>query len=141
MRRNAEIIIIEDDEDDRLLLKDIFESLNYPNKLTFIEDPMEVVNYLSNPTVIPFMILSDINMPKINGFELRQEIITNTKINSKCVPYIFLSTSKNPENVIKAYECNVQGYFKKEDDFTAYRTVIQNIVEYWRTSLTPTNTL
>ncbi|MNY62030.1 hypothetical protein D3C86_1987860 [compost metagenome] len=37
MRRNGEIIIIEDDEDDRLFLKDIFESLDYPNKIKFIE--------------------------------------------------------------------------------------------------------
>lgn len=141
MRRNGEIIIIEDDEDDRLLLKDIFDSLDYQNKLTFIEDPMNVVTYLSNPAVIPFLILSDINMPKINGFELREEILTNKEINSKCVPYIFLSTSKNPENVIKAYNCNVQGYFKKEDNFATYQTLIKSILEYWKISLTPTNSL
>ncbi|MDR6764422.1 CheY-like chemotaxis protein [Flavobacterium sp. 2755] len=141
MRRNGEIIIIEDDEDDRMLLQDIFESLNYANKITFIEDPMDALSYLANPLVTPFIILSDINMPKINGFELRDQILADDTIRTKCVPYIFLSTSKTHENVLKAYGCRAQGYFKKEDDFMTFKTVIKNIVEYWRTSLTPTNSL
>jgi len=137
MRRKGEIIIIEDDEDDRLFIKDIFESLDYPNKIKFIEDPMDAIPYLSNPAVMPFIIISDINMPKINGFELREKILCISEISSKCVPYIFLSTSKNPENVRKAYSANVQGYFKKEENFPAYKTMIKNIMEYWLTSLTP----
>jgi CheY-like chemotaxis protein len=141
MRKNGEIIIIEDDEDDRLLLKDIFESLDYSNKIVFIEDPTKVLEYLSDPNVSPFIIISDINMPKIDGFELRNQIRADAKINIKCVPYIFLSTSKTPENVFKAYECHVQGYFKKEDDFSAFKLMIHNIMEYWLTSLTPTNSL
>ncbi len=141
MRRNGEIIIIEDDEDDRLFLRDIFESLGYPNKIKFIEDPTDAVPYLSNPSVVPFLIISDINMPKINGFELREQIISIAGISRKCVPYIFLSTSKNPENVIRAYGCNVQGYFKKEEDFSAYKIMMKNIMEYWLTSLTPAMSL
>jgi CheY-like chemotaxis protein len=141
MRTNGEIIIIEDDQDDRALLQDIFDSLGCPNKITFIEDPMDAVPYLSNPEVKPFIIISDINMPKINGFELREEILGNGEISTKCVPYIFLSTSQSPENVLRAYGCHAQGYFKKENDFAVFRTVIQSIVEYWRTSLTPTNAL
>lgn len=141
MRRNGEIIIIEDDEDDRLLLKDIFESLNYANKITFIEDLMDALKYLVNPLVTPFIIFSDINMSKLNGFELREQILADPVISSECVPYIFLSTSKIPENVIKAYTCHVQGYFKKEDDFSKFRSVISMILEYWYTSLTPTSYL
>lgn len=141
MKRNGEIIIIEDDEDDRLLLQEIFESLNYSNKLTFIEDPMQAVSYLSDPLVNPFIILSDINMPKMDGFELREQILADHNLSIKCVPYIFLSTSKAPENVFKAYGCHAQGYFKKEHDYNAFKTLIQNIVEYWRVSLTPANSL
>ena len=46
MRRSGEIIIVEDDEDDRLFLKDIFDSLEYPNKVVFFADPTEVIGYL-----------------------------------------------------------------------------------------------
>lgn len=77
---------------------------------------MEVIAYLSNPSVFAFLIISDINMPKIDGFELRERIMSIEEIGVKCIPYIFLSTSKNPENVLKAHTCKVQGYFKKQED-------------------------
>lgn len=139
MKINGEIIVIEDDQDDRDFLKDIFESLGYPNKVVFFKDPATVEEYLANPNVKPFMILSDINMPKMDGYELRDQLLANTDINEKCVPYIFLSTSKNPENVLNAYKRPIQGYFKKEDDYAIYKQTIQGIIEYWQTSLTPLN--
>lgn len=140
MRRNGEIIIVEDDEDDRLFLNEIFQTLDYPNKIVFFEDPTEVLDYLSRSDVNPFIIFSDINMPKINGYELRDLIFANTKIKEKCVPYIFLSTSDNPENVLKAFHGAIHGYFRKEHDFSTYKMIIKNIVEYWRVSLTPSTT-
>ncbi|PBJ05627.1 response regulator [Flavobacterium sp. ACN6] len=139
MRRNGEIVVIEDDEDDRMLLKDIFESLGYANKIVFIEDPSRAVEYLSNPNVNPFIVISDINMPKIDGFTLRSQILADQELSMKCIPYIFLSTSKTPENVFKAYQYNVQGYFKKEYDFNVFKQMIQRIIEYWSTGVTPTN--
>ncbi|MCP2025812.1 CheY-like chemotaxis protein [Flavobacterium sp. HSC-32F16] len=137
MKISGEIIIIEDDQDDRDFLKEIFESLNYPNKIVFFEDPTKVVDYLSDETVNPFLIISDINMPKLNGYELRNEILNNSDINKKCVPYIFLSTSQNPENVIKAYEFPIQGYFKKQENFSEYKEMINKIMQCWFTSLSP----
>lgn len=140
MKINAEIIVIEDDEDDRLFLKDIFESLSYPNKIVYFADPTIVMDYLLDTNVIPFMILSDINMPKLDGYELRDRIFQNENLKEKCLPYIFLSTSENPELVAKAYAHSVQGYFTKESNFTTYKEVIQNIIEYWQKSLTPIDT-
>jgi len=137
MNRNGEIIIIEDDEDDRLFLEDIFTSLNYPNKIVYFMDPTLVIAYLSRETVVPFLILSDINMPKMDGFELREKILLDKKLVQKCIPYIFLSTSKAAINVEKAYLYSVQGYFEKQFDFSEYQNMIKGIVEYWKRSLTP----
>jgi chemotaxis family two-component system response regulator Rcp1 len=137
MKINAEIIIIEDDEDDRLFLKDIFESLSYPNKIVYFEDSTLVMKYLLDSNVKPFMILSDVNMPKLDGYELRDLILQNETLKDKCLPYIFLSTSKNPEFIAKAYAHSAQGYFTKESNFNAYKELIQNIIEYWQKSLTP----
>ena len=76
-------------------------------------------------------------MPKLDGFELRRRIAAIGEIEQKCTPYVFLSTSESPENVKRAFEYSVHGYFKKESDFNAYKSTIKNIIEYWLTSLAP----
>jgi CheY-like chemotaxis protein len=137
MKIKGEIIVIEDDQDDRDFLKDIFESLNYPNKIVFFDDSTKVLDYLLDEKVKPFMIISDINMPKLNGFELRYKILQDNTINKKCLPYIFLSTSHTPENVLKAYDLYIQGYFKKHENFAEYKEMINKIIQYWTVSLSP----
>lgn len=137
MDRNGEIIIIEDDQDDRDFLHDIFQSLEIPNKLVFFEDPTEVVPYLSNLKSKPFMVLSDINMPKLNGFELRRLIMKNESLSQICTPYIFLSTSQSPENIAKAYGLSAHGYFKKQSSFKDSQLMIGEIITYWKSCFTP----
>lgn len=137
MNINGEIIIIDDDEDDRLFLEDIFESLQILNKVVFFNDSTTVIEYLLQSEVKPFLVLSDINMPKLDGYELRSKILKNEVLNKKCVPYIFLSTAKNPENIRKAFQLSVHGYFKKEENFVEYKNVIENIIAYWKKSYTP----
>lgn len=137
MRSKGEIIIIEDDQDDREFLQEILESLNVNNKIVFFDDPTRVIDYLSQKSVIPFIVLSDINMPKLDGFELRSLILKENDLCDKCVPYIFLSTADNPENIRKAYQHRAHGYFKKETSFQAYQALIKNIITYWQNCKCP----
>ena len=137
MNINGEIIIIDDDEDDRLFLEDIFESLQVLNKVVFFNDSTTVIEYLLQSEVKPFLVLSDINMPKLDGYELRRKVLKDEVLNKKCVPYIFLSTAQNPENIRKAFQLSVHGYFKKEENFVEYKNVIENIIAYWKKSYTP----
>ncbi|RZJ92719.1 MAG: response regulator [Chryseobacterium sp.] len=137
MKHNGEIIIIEDDRDDREFLQEILESLRVSNKIVFFEDPTEVLSYITQQSVVPFMVLSDINMPKLNGFELRSLIMEQKDLYDKCIPYIFLSTSDNPENIHKAYRSYAHGYFKKESNFKNYQSLMRNIIEYWKSSTIP----
>lgn len=137
MNVNGEIIIVEDDLDDQDFLADIFQSLGVDNKITFFDDPTKVVPYLSRGVVHPFMILSDINMPKLDGFELRNMILSDQNLKHKCFPYIFLSTSDAPEYVNRAYGLSAYGYFRKEYNFTTYQEVIASIISYWKKSCKP----
>jgi len=100
-------------------------------------DPTLVIQYLSDENVRPFLIISDINMPKLNGYELREKIILDKKLNQKCIPYVFLSTSRAASNVEKAYEYAIHGYFEKQFDFSKYQIMIKGIVDYWKSSITP----
>lgn len=87
MNKTGPIIIIEDDLDDQEVLNEIFKKLNYPNKVLFFADGEEALAHINESQNLPFLILSDINMPKLNGFDLRQKLKTDAKLNVKCIPY------------------------------------------------------
>src|SRR5678816_4101640 len=132
MNKSGPIIVIEDDIDDQEILIEIFENLGYKNKIIFFHDGNEALVYLNKSDVQPFLILSDINMPKINGFELRSKVFTNEQLQTKCIPYLFFSTGANKKAVIDAYAMSVQGFFVKPSSIHALEQTIKKIVEYWQ---------
>ena len=72
------IIIIEDDKEDQEIFVEVFTDLAYPNKLKFFEDGHSALKYLNGDggLIDPFLVLPDINMPKIDGYDLRDKIRT-----------------------------------------------------------------
>ena len=131
MNKRGPIIIIEDDQDDQDILADVFEDLNYDHELIFFGDSMKALEYLTNTDVQPFLVLSDINMPKLNGMELREKIHNNEDLRMKSIPYLFFSTSAEQSHVIDAYSRSIQGFFIKPNDYGKLKRIIQKIVEYW----------
>ncbi len=137
MNKNGPVIIIEDDEDDRMFLEEIFENLAFKNKIIFFEDGKSALDYLNKTKDIPFIILSDINIPKINGFELRKQIYENEKLHLKCIPYLFLTTNANKASVGEAYAMAVQGFFVKPNSHEKLESTIKKIMEYWQECIAP----
>ena len=93
--KNGPVIVIEDDADDQEFLTEIFQKLNYQNKILFFFDGQEALDHITATDELPFLILSDINMPKLNGFALREKLKTDSKLSNKCIPYLFFSTASN----------------------------------------------
>jgi CheY-like chemotaxis protein len=137
MNKNGPVVIIEDDVDDKDMLEEIFKNLNYTNPIVFFNDGNDALNYLNKTETIPFLILSDINMPKIDGFALRSRIHTNEQLQLKCIPYLFFSTSANKESVVSAYAMSVQGFFKKPNTFEQLESTIKKIMDYWKECIAP----
>lgn len=141
MNTHGDIIIIEDDADDRDILISIFEELgqehNYENRLVFIEDATHVIDFLKSDDCDPFLIISDINMPVINGFDLRNLIFNDAKLRERAIPFIFLTTSdSSEENMRKAFQLSIQGYFTKPISYTKFKKVINDILTYWKNAAT-----
>jgi CheY-like chemotaxis protein len=132
------IIIVEDDRDDQAILEMAFNKLDLPNKLLLFNNGEEALKYLQNPlNPIPFIIFSDINMPRMNGIELLQEIQDDPILKAKAIPFVFLSSSSSQEDIKKAYFYSAQGYFEKP---VAYKEVLMNlelIIKYWTRCLHP----
>jgi CheY-like chemotaxis protein len=137
MNKNGPVVIIEDDEDDQLMIKEIFENLSHKNQVVFFKDGHAALDYLNKTDVIPFLILSDINMPRINGLELRNQIFINEELNLKCIPYLFFTTNSNKKTVIEAYSMSVQGFFVKPNSYLIMEETIKKIMDYWKVCVAP----
>ena len=137
VNKSGPIIVIEDDADDRDTLTEIFTKLNYPNKVLFFVDGQDALDFINDTNESPFLILSDINMPKLSGFALREKLKTDAKLNIKCIPYLFFSTALNQKSVIDAYSLSVQGFFVKQNSMLELEKTISVIMEYWRRCAAP----
>ena len=137
MNKSGPIIVIEDDLDDQEILVEIFRNQNYKNEIIYIEDGEKALAYLVNTSVEPFIILSDINMPKLNGMALRDKIHNNEDLRLKCIPYLFFTTTANQKAVVDAYSKSIQGFFIKPTRFEHLESTIKKIVEYWQECISP----
>ena len=137
MNRTGPIIIIEDDRGDQELLNIAFEELNIRNEIIFFQDPEIALDFLTTSNVEPFIILSDLNMPKLSGLELREKIHTNEDLRLKCIPYLFFSTSAEQKYVVDAYSKSVQGFFVKPNTIDALTKILATIVHYWQECESP----
>ena len=137
MNKNGAIIIVEDDKDDREIFGEVFKDLNYKNEIVFLNDGQEALAYLIENSAEPFIVFSDINMPKLNGRELRKKIIENENIRLRTIPYLFFTTSAAQEDVIDAYSKSIQGFFVKPSKFEDFKRLVKNIIEYWQDCVSP----
>jgi len=137
MNKNGAIIIVEDDSDDQEMFGEIFKDLNYKNEIIFFSDGQEALAYLTAENSEPFIVFSDINMPKLNGIELRKQIHENEDIRLKTIPYLFFTTSAAQEAIIDAYSKSIQGFFIKPTNFQDLKELIKIIVEYWKKCESP----
>ena len=132
MNKTGPIVVIEDDADDQEILVEIFTNLDYKNPVIYFSDSEEALQFLIDTKIKPFLILSDINMPKLSGFELRQKVHTNDDLNLKCIPYLFFTTTSAQKAVVDAYSQSVQGFFVKANSIDKLKNTIKKIVEYWQ---------
>ena len=137
MNRNGPIVVIEDDSDDQEILIEVFKKLNYSNEIIFFVESEEALNYLNRTDISPFLILSDINMPKLDGFALRNKIYTDSLLKLKCIPYLFFTTASTQKAVVDAYSMSVQGFFVKQNSMVELEKTIQVIMEYWKRCVAP----
>lgn len=136
-QKSGPIVVIEDDLDDQELLEETFKVLNYPNKIIYFADGEEALDYIQKTDIVPFLILSDINMPRINGFELRKKIHNNEQLQIRCIPYLFFTTGAQRKAVYDAYSMSAQGFFIKPNTTKELENIIRKIVEYWQECYSP----
>lgn len=97
----------------------------------------ELLQYLTSEGIIPFLILCDVNIPKMEGFELKAKLLEDNSLNYKSIPFVFWSSKLSKKQIQKAYDLGVNGFFVKGNTFEEIQKSLLDIVNYWQKSKVP----
>ena len=139
MRIHLEVLLVEDSEDDIELMRfafSRFDKLTNGNvsialRLAYDgEEALQKLNEMKASKVLPDLIFCDINMPKMNGLELIKAI-KKSDSPYRLIPFVFLTTSKQETDILKAYENWASGYLCKPVEYKEFIQLIINTLNYW----------
>ena len=126
------ILVAEDNEDHAYLLRLAFEDGKVHNDLVFVGDGIEAIEFLDSCESLddlPGLILLDINMPRMDGFEALEKIKTSKRY--RHIPVVVLTSSDREEDVARSYEGGACSFVSKPVKFEDFRDVIANFNVYW----------
>lgn len=132
MSKTGPIVIIDDDPDDQELIHRVLQKLNLSNPLLRFHDGEEALEYFLETQETPLVVLCDINMPLMNGFDLKKNIDTNEKLRKKKMPFVFFTTTASPDQIKQAYQLNINGFFVKGQSYNELQETVVQIINYWR---------
>jgi CheY-like chemotaxis protein len=135
MSKKGPIVIVEDDEEECSRYKISLKNIGVVNKLVFFDNEHDTLEYLQTTKETTFIIISDLKTAKIDGINLRERINNNPYLRRKAIPFIFYTKDTNEFDINKAYDLNVQGYFKRSGD--RMNMQLKLIMDYWKECLEP----
>ncbi|MEH6679879.1 MAG: response regulator [Sediminicola sp.] len=122
---NLHILIAEDDDDDAMIIEDIFKGNTSFSMIDIVRNGQELLDYLQH-TAIPDIILTDINMPIMNGIEALKSIFGSNDLRK--IPCFVYSTSINPLYESKCKKLGVKGYLVKPLSLEAFQEIPKTIL-------------
>lgn len=130
MSRPERFLLIDDNLHDQVLAREAFEELCPDCHLTVASDGPEALTLLRAATELPEVILLDVNMPRMNGFEVLQALKADPRL--RLIPVVMLSTSSAGADITEAYTLHASSYLVKAEDFGAFLEQIEAFLAYWR---------
>lgn len=135
--RTLQVLLVEDNPDDVEITRRAFEKTHAVSDLTIVRDGRQALDLLlhegpyanGEPAPRPDLILLDINLPKVNGFEVLQQIRSHPEI--AMIPVIMLTASVREEDVLRAYQAGANSYIQKPLVFDTFLRVLGVLGDYW----------
>lgn len=130
----ADILLVEDSEDDIELTRLALEEAKFVNRLHVVRDGEEAMAYLRreppfDDATRPDLVLLDLNMPRKDGREVLHEVKTDPEL--RRIPVVVLTTSGEDEDILRAYDDHVNAYVRKPLGFDAMVNVAKQIEGFW----------
>ncbi len=130
----VEILLVEDSPGDVRLTQEALKDSKLYNNLNVVPDGVEAIaflrrqgNYANAPR--PDLILLDLNLPRMDGRQVLQEIKNDE--NLKRIPVVVLTTSSNETDIFITYNLHANCYISKPVDFTQFINVVKSIESFW----------
>jgi two-component system response regulator len=131
------ILLVEDNPDHVLIIKRALELNNVLNEVRVVEDGQEALDYLyrrgryADPEAAPRpgLILLDIKLPKVDGFEVLKQIKSDPML--KMIPIIMLTSSEQEADVVRSYLNGANSYIVKSIRFTEFVEKVREVKLYW----------
>lgn len=127
----GKIILLDDQEYERLLLEEALLRKQWEVTIEYFPKANDALSYLRETQDPIFLIICDINMPRMDGLEFKKVVDQDPKLSEKGIPFVFVSTAATREQVQKAYSYRVQGYFQKPATIEKQADMLDVIIHYW----------
>jgi CheY-like chemotaxis protein len=143
--KTCNILAVEDNPDDFELTRLAFSNNGCSAKLHCVDNGKECMDYLRRlgpyaGSIMPDLVLLDINMPVMDGFEVLTRIAADP--NLRHLPVIVLTTSDAEEDVLRMYRLRCSAYVVKPADFNEFTRVVRALIDFWCfTACLPTSRL
>jgi CheY-like chemotaxis protein len=137
-RRPLRILLADDDADDRELIGDALEGARLVNEMRCVVDGQELMDYLRREGAYadrtgdaprPDIILLDLKMPRKDGLEALIEIRADQRLRQ--IPVVVLTTSRDPEDVVRSYDLGVNSFITKPATFAGLVEALGRWEQYW----------
>ncbi len=137
MTQKNVLLLVEDNPDDEELTLLAFEQTSIANEVVVAHDGVEALDYLfgtgihadRNLSVMPALILLDLQLPRINGLEVLQRLRADPR--TKLLPVVILTTSNEQQDLINSYSLGCNSYIRKPVDYDQFMTAVQQLGMYW----------
>jgi len=132
-----DIAIVEDNPNDAELMVRTLKKGNVTKNMIVLEDGEQALNFIfckkqfadRDPSKQPKVLFLDLKLPKVNGLEVLEQMKANDE--TKKIPIIIMTSSKENSDIKKAYKLGVNSYIVKPVEFNKYTDVINNVGSYW----------
>jgi CheY-like chemotaxis protein len=122
------ILLADDDEDDRLFFKDAFSEIKIKTNVRFVNDGVELMNYLNQHTdQLPNILFLDLNMPRKSGRECLTEIKRMTHLQN--IAIAIYSTSSSEKDIEDTFIDGANIYIKKPSDFASLKRILEEVIK------------
>lgn len=131
------ILLVEDDPDDAELAVRALKKLSATKAVVVVRDGVEALDYIfgtgdyqgRDPEIQPAVILLDLKLPKIDGFEILRRLKTDER--TRAIPVVVLTSSNEEKDIIDCYRLGANSYVRKLVDFSWFGEAIQQLGLYW----------